>query len=103
MARRANLPTTGTTEELEGRLWAYVMLYDKRYKAALAQQAKGAQSRLLGPEEILEHTGKAGHQYNEVYVAGTSLDGAHQIRPSAIFYNADAFDRPRGTEPVDAA
>jgi hypothetical protein len=102
MAQRANLPTTGTPDELERRLWDYVMLYDKRYKAALSQQPKGARSRLLGPEEILEHTGKAGHQYNEVYVAGTSLDGARQIRPSAIFYNADAFARSKETQQVDA-
>ena len=76
-------------EELEAALDKLIIDYSR----AMAKEMKGGGGKptLRGPEEILKHTGKAGHTYNEVYVAGTSLDGTKQIRPSGIFYNPDAY------------
>lgn len=87
-------------DELEAAL-------DKRiidYSRAMAKEMKGGGGKpaLRGPEDILKHTGKAGHVYNEIYVAGTSLDGTKQIKPSGIFYNPDAY-KFSSKKPLDDA
>jgi hypothetical protein len=96
MAKEAGIDTKGLNDtEIEAQLDKRVMDWTRKAQKDLSSP-QGAPS-LRGPEDILAYTGKAGHLYNEIYVAGTSLDGAKQIRPSGVFYNPDVFT-PKGKE-----
>jgi hypothetical protein len=89
-ARKHGVSTKGSKKKLIARLTQFVTQDAQRRQRERAKIG-GGESTLRGPEDVLAQTGRGAHDYNEIYIAGTSLKGDKQVKPSGVFYGAEAF------------